>query len=63
MAQVQYDVLNGQDQGYEITKGAGGAIGGSAVRVTVDDAVASNKFAIIKALEAVKQRVLSENLP
>jgi hypothetical protein len=59
MAQFQYDCPRGgfTDQ---VTKAGGSSIGGSAVRVTIDDTNAASKEGAIKCLEAILARLVED---
>lgn len=62
MAQRQWDVALGA--GIEgVVEGAGAAIGGNAVRITVDDAVATTKAEALRAIEAAKARIVMDTWP
>jgi len=65
MAFHQYDVVSNLGARFKeaVVKTTGAAIGGSSVRVTVDDTAASSKEDVVKILEAIKVFITEKNWP
>lgn len=62
MAQHQYDVVAPVDK-VAVTASSGSSIGGSGVRVTIDDSNCTSKLDALKALEAIRQKIFEDTWP
>jgi hypothetical protein len=62
MAQRQYDLVVKDDK-VSLTEAAGASIGGSAIRITIDDANMPSKADVIRLLKWVEARIIEDTWP
>lgn len=62
MALTQYDIV-APDNKLNVVKTVGASIGGSAVRITIDDVNATSETDVLLAIEAISQRIREDTWP